>query len=108
MGLGIRYKIKDIEGNHIVEEIHKVTVHSFTIGDVDDPEIYASQPIWEWQQSDAGKFVMEHAIDVPSYHRQMDQTIYGYRYAITAELEKKKLSEFYLRFGKNGSNTLQR
>jgi hypothetical protein len=103
MGIGVRYKVKDIDNKHIVEEIHKVVVHQFTLGDVDDPEIYAAQPIWEWQQSDAGKFVMEHAVDVPSYHRHMDHTIYGYRYAITAELEKKKLSEFYLRFGKNGN-----
>jgi hypothetical protein len=103
MGIGVRYKVKDIDGDRIVEEIHKVVVYQFTLGDVDDPEIYAAQPIWEWQQSDAGKFVMEHAVDVPSYHKQMDHTIYGYRYAITAELEKKKLSEFYLRFGKNGN-----
>jgi hypothetical protein len=29
-----------------------------------------------------------------------DQMFLGYRYIITAELEKKKLSEFYLKLGK--------
>jgi hypothetical protein len=83
-----------------VEEIHKVVVHRFRIGDVDDPEIYAAQPIWEWQQSDAGKFVMEHAIEAPVWLKDIDHQTYGYRYAIVAELEKKKLAEFYLRFDK--------
>lgn len=40
-------------------------VHEFSLGDVDDPEIYASQPIWDWQQTEAGKWVMEHAIETP-------------------------------------------
>jgi hypothetical protein len=53
-----------------------------------------------WQNSDAGKFVMEHAIETPIWHRQADPYNYGYQYAIVAELEKKKLSEFYLRFDK--------
>ena len=98
MGLNVRWRIVQKDGQEIVEEIHKIVVHSFTMGDVDDPEIYAAQPLWQWQQSDAGKFVMEHAVDTPEYHRHLDQQMYGYRYAVTAELEKKKLSEFYLRF----------
>ena len=104
MGERVRYKIIEKDGFETVQEIHKIVVHTFTVGDVDDPEIYAAEPIWQWQKSDAGKFIMENAIEPPSYHRHMDLSIYGYRYAITAELEKKKLSEFYLRWGKNGNN----
>lgn len=89
-----------VDENNVVKEIHKIVVHRFTVGDVDDPEIYAAQPIIEWQNSDPGKFVMENAIDKPSYHQHIDYLTYGYKYAIIAELEKKKLTEFYLRFGK--------
>lgn len=96
----VRFRVIKKDNREVVEEIHKIVVHSFTMGDVDDPELYAAQPIWEWQQSDAGKFVMEHAIETPVFHKHIDNLIYGYRYAITAELEKKKLSEFYLRWGK--------
>ena len=32
-----------------------LVVHEFTLGDVDDPEIYAAVPLYEWQLSDAGK-----------------------------------------------------
>ena len=100
----IKYKEVEENGQLIVKEIHKVVVHAFSVGDVEDPEIYAAQPIWDWQQSDPGKFVMEHALETPSYHQQLDYNSFGYRYAITAELESKKLSEFYLRWGKHGNN----
>lgn len=104
----IRCQVRVVGDQHIVDEIHKVVVHTFGVGDVEDPEIYAAEPIWEWQQTDAGKFVMEHAIDTPSYHKSLDYQTYGYRYAVVAELEAKKLSEFYLRWGKDGNNSTQR
>jgi hypothetical protein len=77
------------------------------MGDVEDPDLYAAQPIHEWEQSDQGKFVMEHAVDTPEWHRRNDQFGYGHEYAIVAELEAKKLSEFYLKWGKNGSNSIR-
>jgi hypothetical protein len=96
----VRYIEFDKDGYRCVEEIHKVVVHRFRMGDVEDPDLYAAQPIHEWEQSDAGKFVMENAVDTPEWHRQLDPMSYGHQYAIVAELEKKKLSEFYLRFKK--------
>ncbi len=100
MGLGVKFRVVQKDRAESVEEIHKVIVHRFKVSDVEDPDIYAAQPIWEWQQTDAGKFVMEHSIETPSYHQHVDYETYGYQYAITAELEKKKLAEFYLRWGK--------
>ena len=87
----------------VVKEIHKVIVHRFRLADVEDPDLYAAEPLYKWQESDEGKFIMEHAIDKPTWHRYLDQSTYGYQYAIEAELEMKKLSEYYLRWGnKNG------
>jgi hypothetical protein len=96
MGLSVRYTV---EGD-VVKEIHKVVVHKFDLSDVDDPDIYAAGPIYDWERSEAGQFVMKHAVDTPEWHRHMDPMWMGYRYVITAELEKKKLSEFYLKFDK--------
>ena len=95
----VRCQIFDKDGQRFVEEIHKVTVHQFSMGDVDDPDLYAAGPLWEWKESEEGKFIMEHAIDKPEWHRQTDVYQYGYQYAIVAELEKKKLTEYYLKFG---------
>lgn len=96
----VRWRTVDKDGYCLVEEIHKVVVHKFSMGDVEDPDLYAAQPLWEWQESEQGKFVMEHAVETPIWHRQADPYNYGHRYVIVAELEKKKLSEFYLRFDK--------
>ena len=100
----VKYKEVEENGQLTVKEIHKVVVYQFSVGDVEDPDLYAAQPMWNWQESEQGKFVMEHAVDQPEWHRQLDHTSYGHKYAITAELESKKLSEFYLRWGKNGNN----
>jgi hypothetical protein len=96
----VRYKVVQKDGQQIVQEIHKVVVHKFRMGDVEDPDLYAAQPLYEWQESEQGKFVMEHAIDQPEWHKHPDPFNYGYQFVIMAELEKKKLSEFYLRFDK--------
>jgi hypothetical protein len=94
-----------VDDNHNVKEIHKVVVHSFTVnGGVDDPDVYAADPLWKWQESDPGKFITEHAIEKPSWHRQMDYINNGYSYVIIAELELKKLSEFYLKWGNDVGN----
>ena len=103
----IRYQQTERHGQLYVDEIHKVVVHRFYLSDVEDPDLYAAQPMWDWEQSEQGKFVMEHAVNEPEWHRQISYETFGYRYAITAELEAKKLSEFYLRWGKDGSNTSQ-
>jgi len=103
----VRFKVIERDGQKLVQEIHKVVVHKFSVGDVDDPEIYAAGPIWDWQQSDAGQFIMKNSVVKPEWRRHIDHSLYGYQYAITAELEAKKLSEFYLRWGKDGSGKIR-
>jgi hypothetical protein len=92
-------KIRYTVGDDVVKEIHKVVVHKFNVSDVDDPDIYAAGPLFDWERSEAGQFVMKHAVDTPVWHRHMDSMWMGYKYIIVAELEAKKLSEFYLRWG---------
>jgi hypothetical protein len=35
-------------------KISTVVVHEFTMGDVEDPDIYAAEPLLAWQKSEAG------------------------------------------------------
>lgn len=95
----VTYRVVQRNGQECVEEIHKVVVHRFKMGDVEDPDLYAAEPMLQWEKSDQGQFIMNNAVEVPEWHRHLDQTIYGYQYAIVAKLEKKKLSEFLLRWG---------
>ena len=93
----MKYKIhKKEDGKEVITTSY--IVHSFSVGDVDDPDVYAGQPIYDWQQSDAGKWIMENSIEQPSWHRHMDMNIYGYRYQIRAELTPEQLTYFKLRF----------
>ena len=95
----VRFQVRNEGDQQIVDEIHKVVVHKFDLSDVEDPDLYAAEPLWKWEQSEAGQFVMNNAIDQPVWNRHMDPMFMGYRYVVTAELEKKKLAEFYLRWG---------
>jgi hypothetical protein len=83
-----------------VEECREVTVHSFTMGDVEDPDLYAAQPLFEWQQSEQGQWIMNNAADVPIWHRLADNTGFGYKYIIKAKLMGPALTEWLLRYGK--------
>jgi hypothetical protein len=93
-----RLNCKVINGK--IYSYHKVVVHTFLLSDVEDPEIYAAGPIWDWQQTEAGKFVIANAEEKPVFHSQPDYNSYGYKFAITAVLEEKILTEYYLKFGK--------
>jgi hypothetical protein len=73
-------------------------VHEFSLSDVDDPDLLAAEPIWNWQQSDSGKWVMENAIQKPSWHRHIDMHTYGYRYQIRADLTAEQVTFFELKF----------
>ena len=86
--------------NEMVVETKQIVVHSFNMGDVDDPDLYAAEPLWEWQNSEAGKWCMERALEVPMWNRVADPMYYGHKYIITATFDAKTLTEFYLRFGK--------
>lgn len=88
---GKEFKLKD---DHVYQRHH---IHTFQLNDTDDPEIYAAQPIWEWQQTDKGKWVMEHALD-PTYSISVDPMNYGYVVVIHAHMLPKDWTEYLFRF----------
>lgn len=85
--------------NNRVHEIYTVVVHRFRMGDVDDPDLYAAQPMWDWQESEIGKWVMERAVDTPEWHRHADPMTFGYQYAIVAKLKDIDYTFWALKWG---------
>lgn len=83
-----------------VEEVKTVVVHEFSMGDVEDPDLYAAQPLHEWEKSEQGQWIMKNACDTPTWHRMADQVTYGYRYRITAKLMGPALTEWLLKYGR--------
>ena len=53
-----------------------------------------------WKESDAYKFVVNNAVGVPVWHSQKDIITDSIKCACVAEMEEKKLSEYYLKFDK--------
>jgi len=76
--------------------IKEFTVHEFTMGDVEDPEVYAAEPLYAWQISEQGKWVMENAAEQP-YWTQVDFGYNGYRFQVRAKFKDKKITEWLLR-----------
>ena len=74
----------------------KVVLHEFKMGDVEDIEIYAAQPIYEWQQTPEGKWAMEHAEDI-SWQSYIDPGYYGWIIQITGVLEDKYATYYTLK-----------
>jgi hypothetical protein len=81
-----------------VEECKTVVVHSFTMGDVEDPDLYAAEPMIQWEKSDQGQWVMRNAADTPTWHRMADPVTYGYKYQIRAKLMGPALTEWLLKY----------
>jgi hypothetical protein len=86
-----------LEGDQAVE-ISDLVVHSFTMGDVEDPDLYAAQPLMEWQVSEAGKWVMKNAVETPFWHRVVEPATYGHKYYVIARMRTKDQTFFKLRF----------
>ena len=83
-----------------VHRIHKLIVHRFKMGDVEDPDLYAAQPLWEWQESEMGKWVMSRAVDTPEWHRQKHQfLLWGYEYIVVAKLKDTDYTFWTLKWG---------
>jgi hypothetical protein len=82
--------------------VKKVVVYSFSLSDVEDPDLYAAEPLLDWQNSESGKWVMKHSVSMPVWHRHMDQLQYCYKYLITAEFTDKDYTFWCLKY----SNTV--
>ena len=76
----------------------RFVLHSFTISDCEDPAVYAAEPIYQWQQTPAGKFCMEKATDL-THHMHMDASLLGYRVVVTGYLTPKQATFWALKRG---------
>ena len=76
-----------------------VEVHRIRMADVEDPDLMVADPIWRWQESDAGKWVMEHAVDQPYWTRGVDYSTHGHVYRIVARLSEQNETFWRLKWG---------
>jgi hypothetical protein len=72
--------------------------HSFTMGDVEDPELYAAGPITEWQKTEQGQWVMQHCLD-PQYRFRSHPQTWGHHVELFGNLDERSAVVFTLKWG---------
>jgi len=70
------------------------------MSDVDDPYLYAAFPLSEWQKTEHGRWVMEHAIGEPTFYCNADANTYGFRVEVIGDLTEQDLTYFKLRWSR--------
>ena len=73
-------------------------VHTIQMGDVEDPDLFVAAPIYEWQQTEKGKYIMENSMPAPMWVRHVNHMTYGYEYTIKAYLTPEKLTYYRLKY----------
>jgi hypothetical protein len=76
-----------------------ICVYEFFITVVEDSDIMAGEPLWQWQHSDQGQWIMEHAAEKPYWIRAIDHVTFGYQYRIMARLSEQMECFWRLRWG---------
>ena len=99
----VRWKVNP---DNTVDEIHRAVVYKTIITLYDTADQYDSDAniLGPWKNSPQGKFIFEHCVTKPEIMRMFEAALYQVQVAIFAELEKKKLSEFYLKWGNTFGN----
>ena len=84
-----------------IKTMHKkLIVHEFYLGDPEDPEVLVAQPLYIWQVSEFGKWVMNNASTQPEWTLETTFERLGYKCIVTAEFEDERITECILRMKK--------
>jgi len=73
-------------------------LHEFTMGDCEDPYLYAAFPISEWQDTEKGKWIMKNVVEEPVFHIQPSPETMGHRVVITGRLNPEAETFFRLKY----------
>lgn len=76
----------------------KIIVHKFRMADVEDPYLYAASPLYEWEISEPGQFIMKHAIEEPVYNIVPNVDWLGHECVVTAILKEKDILYWKLKY----------
>lgn len=88
--------VKIVEG--IPKKIFKIKAFECFIGDVEDPVLYAAEPLIKWEKSDAGQYIMNHSIEEPIWHQHINHAKFGTQIIVTASLYEEDLTFYTLKY----------
>lgn len=91
-------EVKIVDGRAV--EYSDVMVHFFKLGDVEDIDIYAADPIYQWQQTEQGQWAMENTVAPLYYISQTDYRTFGINVAVFARFSTQDNVFWKLKWGK--------
>jgi len=77
----------------------RVLVHSIEMGDVEDPEIYAADPIIKFEKTEQGLWLKEHSYEQMEFIIRPNSGTYGFIIYLFAWLRDKDLTYYSLKWG---------
>ena len=75
----------------------KITFHTFGMGDVEDPELYAALPLGEFMDTEKGQWIRDNCPD-PQYIIRPDPHTYGTTVIVYGEVEELAATEYFLKW----------
>jgi hypothetical protein len=77
-------------------DLHPVIVHTFNMSDVEDPDLWAAQSLYEWEKTSSGEWIMKSSLLQPTWHRIWCD--YGWQYQVKAYLSDKDYTFYKLKY----------
>ena len=75
-----------------------VVVHKFRMADVEDPELYAAEPLYQWEKSEIGQWVMKNSVEQPVWNLIPNPDVYGHEVIIRAKLRPEDYTFWKLKY----------
>jgi hypothetical protein len=85
--------------NGKVVKFSDMVVHHFRMGDIEDPMLYAADPVSQWQQTEAGKFVTENAVEPIWWIHRVNHQRYESEFIIVARMKESDQTFYTLKYG---------
>jgi hypothetical protein len=77
----------------------KVRVHEIALGDVEDPEIYAAEPMLNFERTEQGQWLHKNSYKQMEFIIRPNEATYGWKVIIFAFLKEKELTYYKLKWG---------
>ena len=78
--------------------MRRVVFHSFNMGDVEDPELYASLPLGEFMTTEKGQWIKDHCAD-PRYVIRPWPASWGNKVIVYGEVSESDAVFYELKWG---------
>jgi len=76
----------------------KTIVHEVSIPGYEDSDIHVAAHLYDWENSDAGKFVFENSLETPFWNRSYSENSHNYLYKVVAYFDEKTHTYWNLKY----------